>query len=94
MWQYNLIGSFGGVLLQFLGSSSSLTIVDKYDINVDAAIPESVYQDRIQGNINATRAEITIFALQRSESGGYEIDVVNSKRQRIKNQLTVQVQCK
>ena len=94
MWQYNLTGSFGGVLLQFLGSSSSLTIVDKYDINVDAAIPESVYQDRIQENINATRAEITIFALQRSESGGYEIDVVNSKRQRIKNQLTVQVQCK
>ena len=68
--------------------------MDKYDINVDAAIPESVYQGRIQENINATRAEITIFALQRSESGGYEIDVVNSKRQRIKNQLTVQVQCK
>ena len=94
VWQYNLTGSFGDVLLQFLDSSPSRTIVDKYDINVDAAIPESVYQGRIQENINATRAEITIFALQRSESGGYEIDVVNSKRQRIKNQMTVQVQCK
>ena len=94
VWQYNLTGSFGDVLLQFLGSSPSLTIVDKYDINVDAAIPESVYQGRIQENINATRAEITIFALQRSESGEYEIDVVNSKRQRSKNQMIVQVQCK
>ena len=94
VWQYNLTGSFGDVLLQFLDSSPSRTIVDKYDINVDAAIPESVYQGRIQENINATRAEITIFALQRSESGGYEIDVVNSKRQRSKNQMTVQVQCK
>ena len=94
VWQYNLTGSFGDVLLQFLDSSPSLTIVDKYDINVDAAIPESVYQGRIQENINATRAEVTIFALQRSESGEYEIDVVNSKRQRIKNRMTVQVQCK
>ena len=94
VWQYNLTGSFGDVLLQFLDSSPSRTIVDKYDINVDAAIPESVYQGRIQENINATRAEITIFALQRSESGEYEIDVVNSKRQRIKNRMTVQVQCK
>ena len=94
VWQYNLTGSFGDVLLQFLDSSPSLTIVDKYDINVDAAIPESVYQGRIQENINATRAEITIFALQRSESGEYEIDVVNSKRQRSKNQMIVQVQCK
>ena len=94
VWQYILDGSFGGVLLQFLGGFPSLTIVDQYDINVDAAIPESVYQGRIQENINATRAEITIFALQRSESGEYEIDVVNSKRQRIKNRRTVQVQCK
>ena len=94
VWQYILDGSFGDVLLQFLGSSPSLIIVDKYDINVDAAIPEGVYQGRIRENINATRAEITIFALQRSESGEYEIDVVNSKRQRIKNRMTVQVQCK
>ena len=94
VWQYILDGSFGGVLLQFLGGFRSLTIVDQYDINVDAAIPESVYQGRIRENINATRAEITIFALQRSESGEYEIDVVNSKRQRIKNRRTVQVQCK
>ena len=94
VWQYNLSESFGGLLLGFLGSSPSLTIVDKFNVNVDAAIPESVYQGRIQENINATRAEITIFALQRSESGGYEIDVVNSKRQRIKSQITVQVQCK
>ena len=94
MWQYNLDGSFGDVLLQFLGSFSSLIIVDKYDINVDAAIPESVYQGRIQENINATRAEITIFALQRSESGEYDIQLVNSRRQRDSNKVTVQVQCK
>ena len=94
VWEYNLNGSFGDVYLQFLGSSPSLTVVDKYDINVDAAVPESVYQGRIRENINATRAEITIFALQRSESGEYEIDVVTSKRRRIRNQLTVQVQCK
>ena len=94
VWQYNLDGPFGDVLLQFLDSSPSRTIVDKYDIDVDAVVPESVYQGRIRENINATRAEITIFALQRSESGEYEIDVVTSKRRRIRNRLTVQVQCK
>ena len=93
VWQYNLDGSFGDVLLQFLGSET-LVIVDKHDINVDAAVPESVYQGRIQENINATQAEITIFALQRSESGEYDIQVVNSGRQRESNKVIVQVQCK
>ena len=94
VWQYNLNGSFGDVLLQFLGSAETLVIVDKHDINVDAAVPEIVFQGRIQENINATRAEITIFALQRSESGEYEIQVVNSKRKRDNDKVTVQVQCK
>ena len=93
VWQYNLDGSFGDVLLQFLGSET-LVIVDKHDINVDAAVPESVYQGRIQENINTTQAEITIFALQRSESGEYDIQVVNSRRQRESNKVIVQVQCK
>ena len=94
VWQYNLDGSFGDVFVQFLGSSATLTIVDKHDINDDAAVPESVYQGRIQAYINATRAEITIFELNRSESGEYEIQAVNSKRQRAINKVTVQVQCK
>ena len=94
VWQYNLDGSFGDVIFQFLGSSATLTIVDKHDINVDAVVPESVYQGRIQEYINATQAEITIFELQRSESGEYEIQAVNSKRQRAINKVTVQVQCK
>ena len=68
--------------------------MDKHDIKVDAVVPESVYQGRIQEYINATQAEITIFELQRSESGEYEIDVVNSKRQRARNRVTVQVKCK
>ena len=68
--------------------------MDKHDINVDAGVPESVYQGRIREYINATQAEITIFALQRSESGEYEIQAVNSKRQRASNRMTVQVQCK
>ena len=93
VWQYNLDGSFGDVLLQFLGSET-LVIVDKHDINVDAAVPESVYQGRIQENINTTQTEITIFALQRSESGEYDIQVVNSRRQRESNKVIVQVQCK
>lgn len=94
MWQYNLDGSFDCVFVHFLGSSATLTIVDKYDINVDAAVPESVYKGRIQEYINATQAEITIFELQRSESGEYEIQAVNSKRQRASNRVIVQVQCK
>ena len=94
MWQYNLSGSFENVVVQFIGDPTILTIVDKYDINRDAAVPESVYQGRIEENINATEAEITIFALQRSESGGYEIELLNSNRQRARNRVTVQVQCK
>ena len=94
MWHYNLDGSFDDVVFQFIGSTSTLTIVDKHDINRDAAVPESVYQGRILENINATQAEITIFALQRSESGEYEIELVNSNRLRVSDRVTVQVQCK
>ena len=94
MWQYDLDGSFDGVILQFIKSSTTLTIVDKHDINRDAVVPASVYLGRIYENINATQTEITIFALQRSESGQYEIEVINSNRQRARSRVTVQVQCK
>ena len=94
MWQYNLDGTFEDVVLEFINSFTILTIVDKYDINRDAVVPESVYQGRIRENINATQAGVTIFALQRSESGEYEIEVRNSNRQRARNRVTVQVQCK
>ena len=66
----------------------------KRDINLDAAVPEGVYQGRIQENINTIRAEITIFALQRSESGEYEIEVTDSTFDPISNKMTVQVHCK
>ena len=94
VWQYNLDGLFDDVTLEFIGTTATLTIVDKHDINLNATVPESVFQGRIQENINATRAEITILALNRSESGEYEITLVNSRRQRARNRLTVQVQCK
>lgn len=94
MWQYNLDESFGYVVLEFINSFTTLTIVDKYDINRNAVVPESVYRGRIRENINATQAGVTIFALQRSESGEYEIEVSNSNRRRARNRVTVQVQCK
>ena len=94
VWQYDLDGSFNDVILQFIKSSTILIIVDKHDINRDAVVPESVYLGRIYENINATQTEITIFALQRSESGLYEIELINSNRQRARNRVTVQVQCK
>ena len=94
VWQYNLDGLFDDVTLEFIGTTATLTIVDKHDINLNATVPESVFQGRIQENINATRAEITILALNRSESGEYEITLINSRRQRARNRVTVQVQCK
>ena len=94
VWEYNFDGSFDDVVIQFIGSTTTLTIVDKHDINLDAWVLRSVYQGRIKENINATRAEITIFVLQRSESGEYEIELINSARQRASNRLTVQVRCK
>ena len=94
VWQYNLDGLFDDVTLEFIGTTATLTIVDKHDINLNATVPESVFQGRIQENINATRAEITILALNRTESGEYEITLINSGRQRARNRVTVQVQCK
>lgn len=94
MWHYNLDGSFDDVVFQFIGSTSILTIVDKFDIDRDAAVPESVYQGRVREKINATQAEITVFALQRSESGVYEIELINRDRLRVRDRVTVQVQCK
>ena len=94
VWQFNLDGTFSGVIFLFIGSTASMTIVDKFDINRDAVVPRRIYQGRIQENINATRAEITIFALQRSESGEYEIELINGNRDRATNRVTVRVQCK
>ena len=93
VWRYNLSGSFDDVVFRFIGTAT-LTIVDKHDLNRDAAVPKKVYKGRVQENINATRAEITIFALQRSESGFYEIELINSNRDRATNRVTVQVLCK
>ena len=94
VWQYNLSGTFHSVSFQFVSSSPSRTIVFKHDINLEASVPKSFYKDRIQENINATRAEITIFALQRSESGEYEIKVIDSTFDPASDRMTVQVQCK
>ena len=68
--------------------------MDKHDLNRDATVPGRVFLGRIHENINATQTEITIFALQRSESAEYEIEVINSNRKRATNRVTVQVQCK
>ena len=94
VWQYNLSGAFDRVVFRFVSRSSSRTIVFKRDINIDAAVPDSFYQGRIQENINATRSEITIFTLQRSESGEYEIHVTDSNFNPAIDKMTVQVQCK
>ena len=66
----------------------------KNDINLDAKVPESVYQGRIQENINVTQAEITIFELQRSESGEYVLLVTDSSFNPASDEVIVQVQCK
>ena len=93
MWQYNLSGAFDRVIFKFVSSSPSRTILFKRNLNIDAAIPDSDFQGRIQENINATRAEITIFAFNRSESGDYEIQVTGSTLP-ASDEVTVQVQCK
>ena len=94
MWQYNLDGTFHSVVLRFIGSSASRIIAYKFDINLDAAVPKSFYKGRIQENINATQADITIFALQRSESGEYEIELTDINFYTANDRVTVQVQCK
>ena len=66
----------------------------KLALNIEARVPNTFYQGRIQENINATRAEITIFTLQRSESGEYEIQVTDSNFDPASDKTTVQVQCK
>ena len=92
VWQYNLSGTFDRVLFRFVSSSPSRAIVVKRDINLDAWVPHSFYQGRLQENINATRSDITIFALQRSESGEYEIEVTDSNFDPANDKMTVQVQ--
>ena len=93
VWQYNLSGTFDRVVFRFISSSPSRTIVIKRDINLDAGVPNGFYQGRIQENINATRSEITIFALQKSESGEYEMDLTDSNFDLASDKMVVQVQC-
>ena len=94
VWQYNFDGTFDRVVFRFVSGSPSRIIVIKRDLNLDSTVPNSFYTGRIQENINAIRAEITIFALQRSESGEYEIEVTDSTFDPIIDKMTVQVQCK
>ena len=94
VWQYNLSGTFDRVVFQFSSSTPSRLIVIKLALNIEARVPNTFYQGRIQENINATRAEITIFTLQRSESGEYEIQVTDSNFDPASDKTTVQVQCK
>ena len=94
VWQYNLSGTFDRVVFQFSSSTPSRAIVIKPALNTEARVSNTFYQGRIQENINATRAEITIFALQRSESGQYEIQVTDSTFSLANYKMTVQVQCK
>ena len=93
VWQYNLSAAFHSVSFRF-SSSTSRTILFKPGLNLDPTIPSGIYKGRVQENINATRAEITIFALQRSEGGGYEIEVIDKTFVPAFSEMTVQVQCK
>ena len=94
VWQYNLSAAFHSVSFRFISSTPSLTILFKPGLNLDPAIPNSFYKGRVQENINVTRAEITVFALQRSESGGYQIEVIDRTFVPATAGMTVQVQCK
>ena len=93
VWKYNVSGTFDRVIFRFISSSPARTIVTKPDLDRDAVV-SSDYRGRIQENINAIRAEITIFALHRSESGEYEIISTNSNFDTTSDSVTVQVQCK
>ena len=94
MWQYNLGGTFDRVFFRFINGSSSVTILVKGGINLNTTVPSNFYKGRIQEKIDATQAEITIFALQRPESGEYEIQVSDSTLDPAVNKMTVKVQCK
>ncbi|CAH3161308.1 unnamed protein product [Pocillopora meandrina] len=94
VWQYNFDGTFDRVIFRFASSTPSRNIVVKHDLNLNASVPKSFYKGRVRENINATRAEITIFALQRSEFGKYEIEVIDSNFDPAIDGMTVQVQCK
>ena len=94
VWRYNFDGTFRSVVFRFFSSSANLVILNKHDINLDTAVPLPAYQGHIQENINATRAEITIFGLLRSESGDYEIELTNNNFLPASDRVTVQVQCK
>ena len=93
VWQYNFGATFRSVVFRSIGSST-LVILNKHDINLDAAVPKSFYKGRIQENINATQADITIFALQRSESGEYDIELTDINFDTANDRVAVQVQCK
>ena len=94
VWQYNLSAAFHSVSFRFISSTPTRTILFKPGLNLDPTIPSDIYKGRVQENINATRAEITIFALQRSEGGGYEIEVIDKTFVPAGSGMNVQVQCK
>ena len=93
VWQYNFGATFRSVVFRSIGSST-LVILNKHDVNLDAAVPKSFYKGRIQENINATQADITIFALNRSESGEYDIELTDINFDTANDRVAVQVQCK
>ena len=92
-WEYDLSGSLSDVILSLISASPTVTITELFDPN-QPVFKHPNYKDRLQVNITATQTNITMFTANRTDSGDYQLEVINSLRQRGQSAVTIKVQCK
>ena len=91
-WQYDLSGSLSDIILLF-SSSPVVTITELFDPN-QPVFKHPNYVDRLHVNITATQASITMLTANRTDSGEYQLEIINNLRQRAQSVVKIEVQCK
>lgn len=93
VWTYTLDGTVG--LAQFhiiTDSGSGLLIGKKFGPGVIIVQPE--YQSRFRAQATNTRAELNIFAVQRSDEGTYRMNILPSGSGSLVQSVVLIVSCK
>lgn len=92
-WQYDLSGSLSDVVFVLLSSSPSVTVTELFDPKQPVYIDPN-YEDRLQVNMTATQTNITMLTVNRTDSGDYQLEIVNNNRERTQSGVKITVQCK
>lgn len=93
-WEYNIDGSFTQAQFSdFTDGGEGKAVAVKLSANGNTVVA-SAYHDRFLVNISDTQTLITILGAQKSDHGGYVLEVINSRLETINSRVVISVKCK